>query len=247
MNTTNNPKKPVGFLDLPREIRNMIITFCQYRELLVRPHEFEFEHGMETAGRPILLKRSNNPPLAISLLRTARLVHAEAASTLYGKNLFELPVDDATYRAFFESIGPNNASLIARAYIRAPPYSGVCIDPKAPLFTTFERCPHLRELTYHSFGYGDASPLATSWTGRQNFKLLFMYLKQMPSLEKITIQMTPAIHWVCIEKKKTGNPGEAVPTHLVCKVEQAGWVINEFWYKPWLKGEWPQSRKVIGM
>ncbi|KAK6865468.1 hypothetical protein PG995_001996 [Apiospora arundinis] len=127
MNATNNSKKPVGFLDLPREIRNMI-----YRELLVRPQMFEFEHGMATAGRPILLRHSNDPPLAISLLRTAKLVHAEAASTLYEKNLFELPVDDATYRAFFEAIGPSNASLIARAYIRAPPHSGVCIDPKAP-------------------------------------------------------------------------------------------------------------------
>jgi len=101
---------PLGFFDLPGELRFMI-----YR-LLFRP-----------SSEPILVSFLLAGPLQRSaqLLRVCRSCHAEASPVLYGENRFALDWaysgTESSIIEFFEDVGPTNRQFIR--HLRASHYS----------------------------------------------------------------------------------------------------------------------------
>ena len=95
---TPSPKQEkhiIGFLDLPRELRD-----CIYHHCLVLEQPFDlgnFDTMVESKRQATFYLGWNRYPIAGQILSTCKQVHAEAAPILYGENHFEtsLSADDS--------------------------------------------------------------------------------------------------------------------------------------------------------
>ncbi|KAK4217282.1 hypothetical protein QBC37DRAFT_370237 [Rhypophila decipiens] len=132
---------PTRFLSLPSEIRNMI-----YELVVVCPVN-------------ILPKLPGyNYELTPALLRTNKVIHAEASSLLYGQNCFEFIPSEYKHDvteivSFFDQIGTKNAGHIRRILIDFPELShldpdNVTIrDSSSDILATLQnRCPNLSSI-----------------------------------------------------------------------------------------------------
>lgn len=108
---TSVPRRKLRFEDLPPETRSMVYEQLLVRDDAIRPLCHDDRH-MEPPG-------TGRPPglgNVISLLRVSRLVHAEAAEILYGRNaflLYALDFGDAVL-GFLRKIGRTNRRSIRR-------------------------------------------------------------------------------------------------------------------------------------
>lgn len=85
-NTITTPSRPVGFLDLPAEVRLMI-----YRQVLL-----DTDDSHLPAGFAYLCPSS----LSLALLKTCRLIHNEAFHVFYGENQFEECFESEDYHYY---------------------------------------------------------------------------------------------------------------------------------------------------
>jgi hypothetical protein len=126
---------PVGFKDLPGEVRNNI-----YEHVIGDLQDQRPNHG-EFAGPSFNLLSIDPHPQLINewqpaLTRVDRQIRAEALPLYYARNMFVVPKqgfpDFETrldlLRAWLRSIGPQNASLVSRI--------GISLSFQAPLRTT---------------------------------------------------------------------------------------------------------------
>ena len=72
----------LGFLDLPRRVREMI-----YEQLFVKPGSVKVPEVMR---KPKPTVKTAKSPSGLSLLRTKKQIHEECLNVLYGKNKFIL-------------------------------------------------------------------------------------------------------------------------------------------------------------
>ncbi|KAF1979489.1 hypothetical protein BU23DRAFT_98938 [Bimuria novae-zelandiae CBS 107.79] len=90
LQSANGRKKPIGFTDLPAELRNKV-----YRHLFVTDKLLEFPANAEEANR---LKRSSQ------FLSTCKVVHSEGCSILYGENKFKFDRNNKTRGPFWDAV-----------------------------------------------------------------------------------------------------------------------------------------------
>ncbi|KAM7223983.1 hypothetical protein V8F06_000456 [Rhypophila decipiens] len=127
------------FLSLPSEIRNMI-----YELIVVCP---EYLRPKPLPGH---IRR-----LTPALLRTNKVIHAEACSLLYGQNCFEFrgsPIQPEDIVSFFDQIGTRNTGYIREILIEFPVFvkpDNVTLDNNSSdiLATLQNRCPNLSTIT----------------------------------------------------------------------------------------------------
>lgn len=131
-----------NFLDLPRELRDLIYQFCLIGKEPVDPWR-DWYYQVPSYG------------LAISLLRVSKAVYREASPVLYSQNIFEFdkrPPDMVD--RFLDRIGSINAYQIRHIKVDFPDvYGSLCGHLRlgqgldCVLWDTRHRCPHVHTVT----------------------------------------------------------------------------------------------------
>ncbi|KAK8055757.1 hypothetical protein PG993_000984 [Apiospora rasikravindrae] len=185
-------KKPLGWFDMPGEIRNMI-----YQDLFTRPDPFEVV-GTGLIGSRLLLRARGGKGLSVSLLRTNKRLYAEAAGILYGGNTFSFLCPIEQLGSFFETINKANARLMTRVIFPAEHaasyFTSDRIGPDHPIFILVKHCQGLRELVFDTIlvcqpWHKDKWPNRNRKTPR-GFPVLFRHLEQIPTLERTVVRMS---------------------------------------------------------
>ncbi|KAK1049533.1 hypothetical protein LTS16_003810 [Friedmanniomyces endolithicus] len=130
----------IGFDDLAPEIRNEIyrLTVCSIEPLDISDIDIR-----NTPPRKLLIAQTTGrrPRLTTNLLRTSHQICAEAASILYGENVFEFHSEKPLY-AFLETIGSFRKHLrhirFGLTGNRARLCSALCLLAQANNFDSFE-------------------------------------------------------------------------------------------------------------
>ncbi|KAH6847959.1 hypothetical protein B0I37DRAFT_154755 [Chaetomium sp. MPI-CAGE-AT-0009] len=188
-------RTPIGFLDLPSELRNMIYDLALVREDPIKP--WPHSHGQECWKDPskpwshFRVQECWTP----GLLRANQPIHREASSILYGRNCFNF-TNAVTLEApdqlvsFLKNIGPNNAGYIQHVLIDFPVIYRMeeAIDILANIGTS---CVNLSALTT---SLSTTNIFEHALVGLSNdvavevLKRIDAAFKKFQSLQKITLQ-----------------------------------------------------------
>jgi hypothetical protein len=175
-------RTPIGFLDLPSEVRNMIYELALVRKRLVRPYKYYYEEPYDVFG----------------LLCASRSINREASSIFYGRNNFDFDnVEPDVLAAFLQQIGVNNAAYIRHVSIFFPVSfdygpDGVTFDDQT-MDALRNSCVNLNALTAvlidadvmeYTLEEGDDADLVMEALNRANISF-----GMFPSLQNITVEI----------------------------------------------------------
>jgi hypothetical protein len=101
-----------GFLDLPRELREIVYEYALCVEGAIFVYSSDPDYIRHTIKAKVVREKAEGPkePQSISsavsvvLLRTCRQLHAEGAAILYGKNLFRLYTTKVIFDPSYHSL-----------------------------------------------------------------------------------------------------------------------------------------------
>ncbi|KAK8050080.1 hypothetical protein PG994_011810 [Apiospora phragmitis] len=188
-------EKPLGWLDLPGEVRNKI-----YLEVLSTPDDTEgWSRPVHTSGEN---SSEQNGGYSISILRTNKRIYDEARSILYRENTLYLghPLD--LTENILPTVGAKNVSFTRRASLpfpeweEYPPYPGSHDGTFGMVSVLVQHCPHIEEIEFGDVGLrGSNYQSGGIEQVLEAFLRLSSYLQSIPSLKKITVWVNPYESW----------------------------------------------------
>ncbi|KAK3293316.1 uncharacterized protein B0H64DRAFT_210248 [Chaetomium fimeti] len=216
---------PIGFLDLPSELRNMIYDLALF-------HEESIDACYNCYGRE---RRTTG------LLRANQLIYREASSVLYGRNCFNFVLAEPDQLAsFFKQIGPNNASYIQHVSIQFPQF--LYLNPEDVAFQDRtikiladiqKSCVNLRALTT-SLGYSLAAltPDLPGYRGVivKALELVNAFFRANPSLRDINVHVY------------NDGPSDYIKTVM----ERCGWTVSITEREEGWEEEWEEEIRYVG-
>ncbi|KAK7940760.1 uncharacterized protein PG986_013147 [Apiospora aurea] len=243
-------KKPLGWFDLPPEVRNQI-----YKEVLITPfnhpgwsrsvamsEETSSNHQEETSPEqedtspeqqeeelPSDGQEESWPeepeydemPLSVQILRTSKRVYNEAVGFLYSESAL-------------------NLSFVRRVWLPWPewneyhPYPDGGADGEGEsgsfglVALLVQHCPHIQEIEFDDLGLRGTNLAATGGVEHvlNAVQVLDSYLRTIPSLKKVTVWGNPCYHFDVWDLFRESRDVYWEPERrLEDAVENAGWVL----------------------
>ncbi|KAK8055756.1 hypothetical protein PG993_000983 [Apiospora rasikravindrae] len=215
-------KEPLGWFDLPPEIRNKI-----YKELFSAPDD------SDGWSRPVGVSEQTSPEqhqetLSVQILRTSKRVYNEAVGILYSESTLCFADPGGLLETILPTIGAKNLSFVRHASLPWPEWAEYY--PQHPdgegessnfglVALLVQHCPHIQEIEFDDLGLrGTDLGIEHVLNAVQVFE---SYLRTIPSLRKVTVWVNPCDRW----RKSLDDLWE--PERRVEEaVAKAGWVLQ---------------------